>query len=132
MVTYEFSAHEQDGYLFVTAVGERTRATISRLVEDVMEFNTQRPYTRILVDIRGLAGFLGPFEIMDVVNEEFPRIQPLRIKKIAIVDRQIPSSGNAFIETVARNRGFNLRVFDSPQDARNWLTKNPRDPRPQP
>lgn len=128
MVTYELSTCEQGGCLYVTAKGERTRATISRLVDDVMELNTRRPHTRILVDVRGFAGLLGPFEIMEVVTEDFPRIQPLGVTKIAVVDRQIPRSGEAFMETVARNRGFNMRVFDQLEDAQRWLSEGSESP----
>jgi len=45
----------------------------------------------------------------------------LRLIRAAIVHREL-GSDERFYETVASNRGFQLRVFDSIAEAMGWLT----------
>jgi hypothetical protein len=43
------------------------------------------------------------------------------ILKAAIVDRPLPLMRDWFLETVSQNRGFNLKIFDNPENALAWL-----------
>ena len=43
------------------------------------------------------------------------------VKKAAIVDREDVRPRYKFLETVADNRGYNLRVFEDTTEALSWL-----------
>jgi hypothetical protein len=48
--------------------------------------------------------------------------RPGKLKAVAIVDLPEFEAQFGFFETVARNRGFNLRVFGEPAAAKDWLS----------
>ena len=76
---------------------------------------------KILIDVREMEGWLGSLSSYFVVKEDFQRIRGKGIVKVAIVDRPLPKLRGWFFQTVARNRGFNLRMFESPQGVLDWL-----------
>jgi hypothetical protein len=62
---------------------------------------------------------LAPSSIFDVVSER--SADGLKLRKIAYVDASRTSDKARFAETVAMNRGVNVRLFETIADAQKWL-----------
>jgi hypothetical protein len=75
----------------------------------------------ILVDVREFKGRLGAFDSLYVVRDEFAKYRGKGIRKAALVDREAQGTRRWFFETVAQNRGFNLRMFNEVEEAQAWL-----------
>jgi predicted acetyltransferase len=78
-------------------------------------------HTSVLVDVRDFKGRLGPFDILHIVRQVFQKYRRRGIQRAVIVDMEIPGMRKWFIETVAQNRGFNLRMFRDIDEALRWF-----------
>jgi hypothetical protein len=97
---------------------------VIQLAEEVYQKAVQLQIRRLLVDVRDLLGWLQPTEIYDVVDGEFPRFRGHKIRRLAIVDRKHDEPDQRyFFETVAHNRGYDLRLFADLQEAIDWLVE---------
>ena len=96
-------------------------AIVSSLVTEIAQPALEHGYSKILIDVRELDGLLSGLSSYKVVTEDFQRLRGLGLKKAAIVDRPLPNLRIRLFELVARNRGFNLKVFDDPEKALDWL-----------
>jgi hypothetical protein len=97
-------------------------------LSDVRVACAERGCTAILVE-EDLAGpglpMLDLYQIVEAGGES-----SRSLLRIAYVDvQQQARAGNArFVETVARNRGFNLRTFATTTEAEAWLREAPIGP----
>ena len=66
---------------------------------------------------------LKPYESYQIVTQDFKKLRGKGIKKVAIIDQKVPGVRGWFLETVALNRGFNLRVFGGRKEALDWLLR---------
>jgi hypothetical protein len=103
------------------ATGRRTRAVVSSLVSEIAQSALEHRLGKILIDVRGLEGWLGVMDSYFIVTEDFKRLRGKGLKKAAIVDRPRPEVREWFFEVVARNRGFYVRIFTDPAAAHDWL-----------
>lgn len=111
----------KEEYLQAHVTGQRTWAAVSALVTEIAQAAIEHKRDRVLVDVRELQGWLGGLSSYQVVTQDFQRFRGKGIVKVAIVDRPLPNLRGWFLEMVARNRGFNLKIFESPQVALDWL-----------
>jgi hypothetical protein len=118
---YQLSLHVEEEYLLAQAAGPRTWATVSALAAEIMQAALEHQRGKVLVDVRELEGWLSGLSSYLVVTEDFRRFRGKGIKKAAIVDRPRPNIRSWFFENVARNRGFNVRIFVDPEVALDWL-----------
>jgi hypothetical protein len=73
------------------------------------------------VDVRAFEGRLSVLDIYVLVTELFQNLRGKGIRQAAIVDKPQSAAREWFLETVAVNRGFNLRIFPEVEEARAWL-----------
>jgi hypothetical protein len=111
----------RDDYIHARAIGRRTRSAVASLAADIGRSAIEAGLHKILVDVRELEGWLGLFDSYFVVRDSLSALRGRGIQKAAIVDRPAPTPGERFFELTARNRGFNLRIFESLQAAIRWL-----------
>jgi hypothetical protein len=79
---------------------------------------TRQKAGRALADARRMTGDLSILEwhsLATAFESSWPGV------RLAIVDRADRLKPDRFLETSARNRGINVRVFDDPQPALDWL-----------
>ena len=76
---------------------------------------------KALIDVRELEGRLGILDSYLVVTGVFQKLRGKAMRKAAILDREVPTLGDRILETVARNRGFNFRIFGDEGEALAWL-----------
>ena len=108
--------------LHVEAAGVREMDSVTALARKVLDLAHRRKMTKILVDVRELSGRLGMSDAVHLVTKIFPEIKKARIiKQAAIVDVGVYKRQYRFFETLARNRGYNLMLFDDVEAAFRWI-----------
>jgi hypothetical protein len=121
-MSYQIEYEIKPGYLSARMSGERTMEAIVNGTKEMVGKGGELQQTRLLVDIRDLSGQLQMMESYDIVTREYPKIERTGIQRAAILDRVTSDPKQlAFFETVALNRGFNIRMFTDPKSAMAWL-----------
>lgn len=118
---YSLAFEPKSTHLFVRASGVRTLATVTAMTREVFDVALANNLSRVLIDVKGLKGRLGVLDSYLVVTDVFQKLRGKGIRRAAIVDEQASSLRGWFLETVARNRGFNFRMFIGQEEAREWL-----------
>ena len=119
---HQLTMTEHPGYLHFLVTGENTPQTVRAYLAEVHATCSERGCAAILVE-EDLAGPALPMlDIFQIIEAGGVRSR-LLVRRIAFVDlRQRERPGNArFAETVALNRGLNLRTFQTVEDAAAWL-----------
>ena len=119
---YELSIIPKEGYLFVTAMGIRTRETVSAMTREVFDAAVAQDTKSVVIDVREMRGGFGIMDIYLLVADVFETLRGKGIQRAAVVDVRSSPMREAFLETAARNRGFNLRVFANTEDAEKWIS----------
>ena len=119
---FTLSIEVKDDHLMARAEGQRTRDSVTSMTLQTFEAALASQRGRVLVDVRKLKGRLSVLDSYRVVTEVFQKLRGQGVFKAAILDARDASVRICFIETVARNRGFNFRVFTSRKEALAWLT----------
>ena len=114
---YKLAIEANREYLRVTATGTYGFGRTRRLIYVIRESSDGHQLRRVLLDLTGVIGRppdMDRFELGERLAQVFGSTYTL-----AIIGRK--ESVNRLAETVARNRGADLRVFFTEQDALNWL-----------
>ena len=118
---YTLSNETKGDHLFVRASGVRTRATVTAMTMEIFDAAFANRLSKVLIDVRELKGRLGIVDSYLLVTEVFDKLRGKGVRKAAIVDEQVSSLRGWFLETVAHNRSFDIRVFTDQEEAREWL-----------
>jgi len=124
--SFELKVEDKGGYLHFRVIGPNTPEAVRGYLGDVYFTCAQRQSAAILIEenLRGTG--LGIFDIFEIVSEASDRTWPY-VRRIAYIDvnpeHSLPDM--KFAETVAVNRGVNIRVFASVRDAEQWLDEAP-------
>jgi hypothetical protein len=118
---YTLAIEARDIYLYVRSSGVRTRATVTAMTMEIFDAALGKGLSKVLIDVRELEGRLRVLDRYFIVTDVFQRLRGQGVQKAAIVDEQASPLHRWFLEAVAVNRGFNLRVFADKQDALEWL-----------
>jgi len=121
-VPFKLTMKKQNDILHVKVEGQRTYQSLVKITEQIMEVCHQDNTFRALVDVRAMGGKLTIWESFKLVTSCFTRLRDLRVlRQAAIVDREDARPRYKFMETVADNRGHNLRFFEDIDEAQSWL-----------
>ena len=93
------------------------------LAKAVVESCTEYNCTKEMVDLSALTGAIGAVDIYKVVDDVIEQLVPPGALQVAIIGHENIEQETRFFETVTRNSGYNLFVFDNAEDAVNWLSK---------
>lgn len=122
---YEIEMVEGDGFVTAVLTGVRTPETLIAAASQTTAFCDQQQVSRLLIDLRGMSGGLDTLETFEVAGQELPRRKAVRrVLRSAILDRQENIERIRFFETVAINRGLNVKVFADEDLAVEWLCAN--------
>jgi len=119
---YQLTIEDKGGYLHFRVTGPNTAESVRGYLADVYFACAQRDRAAILVE-ENLAGpGLGLVEIFEIVSEASERTWP-HVRRLAYVDVNPAHSrpDMQFAETVAVNRGINVRLFATVAEAEQWL-----------
>ncbi len=118
---YTLAIEAKDDHLFARASGVRTRATVVALTKEIFDATVANGLSKALIDVKELEGRLEVLDNYLMVTDVFQKLRGKGVNKVAIVDERAPSLQGWFLETVARNRGFNIRIFADHEDALEWI-----------
>ena len=108
---------EKDTHLAVTCKGEWTHESVIALVESIVEMAASSGNTRILVDWLEVSAPHSEFDRFQGGALVAELIGPLR--KLAVIYRN--ELINKFAENAAVNRGANMLVCSTRDEALKWL-----------
>ena len=112
------------GICTVHVTGEFHRPRDSdELKRFAIDFSGEHGCRLFLFDLTQSAVFAGIMPTFDAANPQDAFAGPLRKIRTAYVRKEL-TEDDLFFETVAVNRGFQLRAFDSIEKAVEWLTRN--------
>jgi hypothetical protein len=124
---HQLTITEQPGYLHFRVTGQNTPQTVMAYLAEVSSVCSSRGCTAILMEEDLIGPGLPLLDIYHIVDERGPhnRLQLLRIAFVDVHQEERP--GNVrFAETVALNRGLNLRAFRTVEEAAAWLRETER------
>jgi hypothetical protein len=120
-MSYQLSIEEHSGYVHTRGSGDMTPENALRFLVESSGAAKARGKRMLLLEF----GFTGPSlnggAIYDIITARSSHASAF--ERIAYVD--VSSERNAehkrFAETLARNRGVNVRLFPSVEEGRQWL-----------
>ena len=125
MTPYRLVLHEEQGYLHAEVSGDHTPDNAKRFLEESYRACVGRGYSALLLEMNLSGPSLESGTIFGVLQSRSPQGSTLR--KIAYVDAsQRDPEKMRFAETVAKNRGVNVRLFRALDDAKQWMAEDQR------
>lgn len=119
-VPYALTTAEHESYLHATVVGERTPANSIRFLKEAYAACVRAGKAAVLLETKLSGPSLGTTSIYQVISQGVP--DALRLSRIAYVEASIDDAAMPyFAETVAKNRGVNVRLFRDVAAAQRWL-----------
>lgn len=119
--SYSLEVTVVDTIMEVHVTGKNTPETIIAYFSEIAERALAIGLKRLLV-IEDLEGpCIGEMALYKIVRN-FNRLFPVEVERIAFVGLNTEHKSDVdFTETLAQNRGVNVRVFQSAEGAREWL-----------
>ena len=127
-MSHVLTLEPKGSYLVVTVTGDNTPEDVAEYLSEVREACLKHQFARVLIAENLQGPSLRIFSIHDIVTRSSQSVWP-EIHRIAYVDLnpEHSRSGMHFAETVAVNRGVNMRVFSNVTDAAQWLEDRVHD-----
>ena len=123
MVPYQLTLEERPTYLHAKVVGERTAANALRFLEEAYAACIQGGHDSLLLEMAFSGPSLNTTSVYNIISRRVPDGKSLR--KIAYVQTEFGDPAMPyFAETVAVNRGVNVRLFQSVDAAEKWLSED--------
>lgn len=123
-MSYAMDVAEKPGYLHIKVTGQNNAENVRGYIAAVHAECSRRdcPFVLIEEDLQGPS--LSTMEIFSIVSEGSKNVWP-QVRLIAFVDinpEHLPGQMK-FAETVAINRGVNIRMFRTLPEAEAWLVE---------
>jgi hypothetical protein len=121
---YHLTITERPSYLHAAVSGPNTRENVLRFLKEAYEACVARGRTSVLLEMVLTGPGLDTSSIFAVIAERSG--DGAKLRKIAYVDlsEARDDSKARFAETVAVNRGVNVRFFRDVAEAQRWLAKD--------
>jgi hypothetical protein len=121
-MSYDLTMEKVGDVLHVKAVGTRTMDVIMAMSKDIMEACARHGTPKALIDVRAMEGHLPTLNAYDIPKTFFQKIRDRSIlQQSAIVDLKENEERYKFLENVAVNLGYILRIFSDADEALQWL-----------
>ena len=119
---YHLSLAAHPGYLHATVTGTHNAENVARFLREVREACAAQGVSAVLLEVKLSGPSLATGSIFSVISKESAEGRLLR--KVAYIDASDRDPAKIkFAETVALNRGVNVRLFASVEDAGRWLAE---------
>jgi hypothetical protein len=123
-MSYHLTLEEHPGYLHAAVTGTHTPENALRFLKEAREACTQRGYNAVLLELKLAGPSLDSTSIFRVIAQR--STDATGLKKIAYVDASSRDPEKMkFAETVAINRGVNVRLFQDLAQAKEWMALDP-------
>jgi len=119
---FTLTFEKRDGYLYAFVAGPKDNFDVSRAFWTEIHSKATKLGSRKVMVEEDFPNQLSTMEMFDL-GEILATLFGFAVK-IAFIDRSLLDTDlNKFGEDVAVNRGFNGRVFDTYENAEEWLRK---------
>ncbi|MGZ5083420.1 MAG: hypothetical protein ACXWHA_08640 [Usitatibacter sp.] len=119
-MAYHLTIEQHPAYLHASVTGSHSAANVARFLREARAACEERGLAAVLLEMNFAGPSLPTGSIYDVITREAAGAKTLR--KVAYVDASPRDPGKKkFAETVAVNRGVNVRLFASVAEAALWL-----------
>jgi hypothetical protein len=125
-MSYRLTYNEHPSYLHAKADGgTHDEKTVRKVLLEVHETCVKRNCSAVLIEMALSGPSLDATAIFSVVARQSELAK--RLRKIAYVDasRERNPERMKFAETVAANRGVNVKLFRDLEDAHRWMREAP-------
>jgi hypothetical protein len=121
-MSYQLTVEQRRTYVHSKVVGERTAENALRFLRDSYAACMNCGNSAVLLEVHLTGPSLTTTSVFDVILSWVP--DALKLNKIAYVEPSIDDATMpAFLETVAVNRGVNVRLFRDVASAASWLSE---------
>jgi hypothetical protein len=122
-MTYQFDLEEHPAYLHAKATGEHSAQNLARFLKDAYDACVARGQASVLLEVNLAGTSLDFSSIYEVISTR--SATGTKLKRIAYVDATTRNPDRMrFAETVALNRGVNVRLFRNLEDAKRWMLES--------
>ncbi len=120
---YSITVEVKGTYLHVKVTGENTPENLQQYLAEVYKTCSERGFSAVLIEENLSGPSLLPADVYKIISKASSQTSPI-VNKIAFVDvNPIHSPAIAVLgEAVGRDRGANVKVFRSIDEAATWLT----------
>ncbi len=118
----EMTIREDLQVIQVKSWGDITTADFKKTLDEILRIRQAQGLTNVFVDARKVTSYPSTISILDFGSEAARALMDIQL---AIAVPPGKREDPVFFENVTRNRGANVRVFDTPDAALAWLTKKP-------
>ncbi len=121
-MSYQLSSRDARGYVHFVVTGSNTPEAVRGYLREALEICAQRRSQAVLIEENLIGPELRLVDVYSIVIEssEAPLAHQLKVAFVNVTPDHARSSAT-FAETVARNRGINVRVFATIAEAQAWL-----------
>jgi hypothetical protein len=121
-VAYHLTIEERPTYVYARVEGDLTPANALRFLEEAHAACVKSGRFDVLLDMQLHGPNLPTTSVYEVISQR--AADGSKLRKIAYVPfRNDDQSMAYFAETVAMNRGVNVRLFESVAAAERWLSE---------
>jgi hypothetical protein len=119
---YALSVENKGKYLYVTATGDNVPENVARYLSEVRDACAEHDCPNVLIEENLRGPSLAPSIIFTIIAEAATRAWPV-VQRIAYIDTNPAHQTETlqFAETVAVNRGVNIRFFSRGSEAEQCL-----------
>jgi hypothetical protein len=119
-VPYHLTIEEHPTYLHATVAGTHSPENALRFLKEAHEACVKSGKTAVLLEMNLVGPSLDATSIFRVISERSG--EAVKLRKIAYVDASSRDPEKMrFAETVAVNRGVNVRLFQDLAEAKEWM-----------
>jgi hypothetical protein len=120
-MAYKLTVEQHPGYVHARVEGERTPENARRFLKESYVACVNSGSSALLLEMNLSGEPLSTTNIFDVIADRAP--DGMKLDRIAYVDSTRDLTEAYFAETVAMNRGVNVRLFPNVAAAAGWLTQ---------
>lgn len=124
MVSYHLTIEKRPTHVHAKVVGERTPENALRFLKEAHAACDAHGHATLLLEMNFAGPSLGIENVYRVISQRSP--DGMKLRKIAYVEGLASETNARFAETVAFNRGVNVRLFPDVPTAEKWLAEGGR------
>jgi hypothetical protein len=110
---------DKQDYIHATYSGVFSVEASKRVIDKLIQAGSGNAQYKVLLDCRSMTGALPVFDRYQVVSYGVNMVG--KVSRFALVRKKEPGPIDLFTETVARNRGINMKIFTDIDQALDWL-----------
>ncbi len=121
-MSYVLRLENKGAYLHITVTGDNTPENVANYLSEVRDKCVEHQCSTVLIEENLRGPSLAPSIVFSIITEAATRVWPI-VKRIAYIDTNPAHQTETlqFAETVAVNRGVNIRFFSRIAEAEQWL-----------